>query len=315
MPENVRLVSPDEIEQNPENPRMIFRESELKELEASIASQGILVPLTVFASGKRLVILDGERRWRCSRRLSLARIPVIVQPEPTRMQNVMMMFAIHNQRREWDPLPTALKLQQLEDMYSQVEGKSPNEAELAQLASMSRGEVRRLKNMLALPSHYLDELMQEGEKPRAQQTLTVDHVLEATRGAQALRKRGIVDEETEERLTSAIVEKYRSGVIRNTVEPRQLARIARAVGRDELSQRTAIRVTQRIISDPKYSIEHAFQDSVARVDREHTIEQQVRRLSLKLGEELDSRAGLGDKLSEALGELFDVVSTLLRRRS
>jgi len=69
------------------------------------------------------------------------------------MQNIMMMFAIHNARS--DPFPTAVKLRQLEHLYERNEGRAPTESELAQLASLSRGEVRRLKNILGLPKEYL----------------------------------------------------------------------------------------------------------------------------------------------------------------
>jgi ParB family transcriptional regulator, chromosome partitioning protein len=316
MAESVRLVSPDEIRQNPENPRIIFREHELRELQDSIAAQGILVPLTVYAANDKsgLVILDGERRWRCARRLGLARVPVIVQPEPSQMQNIMMMFAIHHTRKQWDPLPTAKKLQQLEEIYTASEGRRPNELQLAQLASMSRGEVRRLKQVLALPERYLDELMEEGEKPRPQQTLTVDHVLEATRGSLALRKRGIVDAATEEALTDAIVGKYRTGVIKNTVEPRQLSRIALAVEREELSARSAKIVTKKLIDVPSYSISDAFRDSVARIDLEHNAEQMVRRLSEKLNVEFEPGGEIGDKLYHALVDLQDSIAAIIGQR-
>ena len=118
MAENVALLDPRNIAPNPENPRLIFREDELQGLQASIALQGILVPLSVFQSGRRFVILDGERRWRCAIKLGLDRVPAIVQPKPDRLQNIMMMFAIHNARRDWDPLPTALKLRDLESEFT-----------------------------------------------------------------------------------------------------------------------------------------------------------------------------------------------------
>src|SRR5688572_90604 len=106
MAENIRLVAPAQIRPNPENPRLIFRKEDMDALESSIKEQGILVPLTVYEARRGLFILDGERRWRCALKLGLKHIPVIVQPEPTRMQNIMMMFAIHNARKDWDPLPT-----------------------------------------------------------------------------------------------------------------------------------------------------------------------------------------------------------------
>lgn len=312
MAEVIRLVPPDEIERNPENPRIIFRQHELQELEDSIASQGILVPLTVFEDAAKLIILDGERRWRCARRLALAKLPVIVQPKPSRMQNIMMMFAIHNTRKEWDPLPTAFKLRDLERLYLEIEGRLPNEAELAQLASLSRGEVRRLKNMLNLPQKYLDELMREAEKPRSEQALTVDHVLEATRGALALRKRDVIDNRKEKKLVAAVIEKYKTRVIGNTTEPRQLARIARAVEREELSAREAEQLVDRIIEDRNYSVSQAFSDSVARSDYEHTLEQQADRLSEKLEAESVDGVRLGPGLMESLHRLNAVLARLLR---
>ena len=66
MAENVRLIPPTQLEKNPENPRLIFRQEELEALEDSIAKQGILVPLTVYEDGRHFYLLDGERRWRCS---------------------------------------------------------------------------------------------------------------------------------------------------------------------------------------------------------------------------------------------------------
>ena len=313
MAEAVREVSPASIDRNPENPRLIFRESELQELQDSIASQGILVPLTVFEERKgRLVILDGERRWRCARRLALKSVPVIVQPKPERLQNIMMMFAIHNTRREWDPLPTAFKLKELEELYASTEGRAPNEAQLAQIASMSRGEVRRLKNMLALPRKYLDELMVEAEKPRSEQSLTVDHVLEATRGASALRKRDVISVTEETELTDALVSKFKSGVIDSTIQPRQLARIARAVGRDEVDPSSVSKVVRRLIREPTYSVTDAFRDSVERIDHEHTIEQQADRLTDKLQVEIEEGASMGPDLLSALKRLRQALSTLIK---
>jgi len=304
MAESIRNLSPNWIHQNPENPRLIFRENELQELEASIDLQGILVPLTVYESSpNKYVILDGERRWRCAHRLGLRQVPVIVQPKPTRMQNIMMMFAIHNARKDWDPLPTAMKLQQLEELFYLKEKRNPTEAELAQVSSMPRGEVRRLKLVIALPKKYKDLLLKEGDLPRSDQRVTVDHVLEAVRGSAALRKRELIDGKQESRLISTIISKYQSGVIKNTVEPRLLAKIARAVDRSEVTRPKVHRLIEKLMSDPQYSIERAFKDSVARIDIEHGLEQQVLRLTEKLEAEAIAGSEIGKSLQLALKQL------------
>lgn len=309
--ESVRQVDPRRLEPNKDNPRLIFREDEIETLRESIANQGILVPLTVYESDRRLILLDGERRWRCSLKLGLSRVPVIVQPEPTRLQNIMMMFAIHNARRDWDPLPTAMKLQELETEFEQREGRSPTEIEIANLASMTRGEVRRLRNLLALPEKYRQDLLAELEKPQPEQVIRADLILEATRGATALTRRGVIDEAQEEPLVDAIIDKFRTKVINSTVAPRQLARIARAVERSDVPVGTARAVAQRLISEPDYSIENAFRDSVEQSDFEHGIEQLAERLQESIEKHQIRRYEVSSGLREALQRLQIVLRQAL----
>ncbi len=308
----ISLIGPQKLRPNPENPRLIFHQEELRILQDSIKHQGILVPLTVYRERQGYVILDGERRWRCALKLGLDTVPAIVQPKPDPLQNLMMMFAIHNQRQEWDPLPTAYKLQELERRIAEEWGRQPTEAELAELASITRGEVRRLKVLLTLPQEYRDELMEELEKPRPEQVLTVDHVLEATRGAFALAKRGIVDEEEEEDLRRAVVDKFKEGLLTNTVEPRLLARMARAVEREEITPQTAHRAAVRIIEDPEYTVEDAFNSSVQAADFAHGTEQLADRLAARIEEHERENYAPTDSLRETLEDLTRSIRRFLR---
>lgn len=313
MPEQVRLIDPRSLERNPENPRLIFRAEELEELQKSVAQQGILVPLSVYQTGNRYFLLDGERRWRCALKLGLTKVPALVQPKPDRLQNLMMMFAIHNARKDWDPLPTALKLRDIEGEFKKRNGRNPSEAELAGLASLTRGEVRRLRKLLSLPKRYIDELLAELENPRQAQRLTVDHVLETTKGVGALRKRGIVTSDVEEEeLRQAILSKFRSGIIANTVAPRKLARLARAVQRDEVSVLTARRVVNRLAKEPDYDIDRAFKQSVEQVDYEHSLEQLASRLLTSLDEHDRRGYAPTESLRGRLEQLRKRLATFLR---
>jgi ParB family transcriptional regulator, chromosome partitioning protein len=296
----VTLLDPSSIDRNEDNPRLIFRSDDLLTLEQSISDQGILVPLTVFKEGRLYRLLDGERRWRCAKRLGLSRVPVIVQPKPERLQNIMMMFAIHHARRDWDPLPTALKLLDLEGEFKKQHGRIPSEPELAGLASLSRGEVRRLRKLINLPDRYRQELLDELEKPKSKQVLTVDHVLEATTAASLLRKQDIVDAAGEDDLRQAIISKFKSGTIVNTVAPRKLARLARAVDRGEVGLNVARSVVGKIIKVPSYTIDRAFSESVEQVDFEHGIEQQVERVIRLLSEHQERSYLISPTLSESL---------------
>ena len=308
----ISLIDPQKLRPNPENPRLIFRQDELRVLQDSIKHQGILVPLTVYRERQDYVILDGERRWRCALKLALDKVPAIVQPKPDPLQNLMMMFAIHNQRQDWDPLPTAYKLQELEHRVAHEWGRQPTESELAELASIARGEVRRLKTLLALPQEYRDELMDELEKPRPEQTLTVDHVLEATRGAAALAKRGVLDPQEEEELRRAVVDKFKAGLLTSTVEPRLLARMARAVEREEISPSVARRAAVRIVKDPRYTIKAAFTGTVQAVDYARGTEQLASRLAARIEEHQAEDYAPTDALRVTLENLGRSIRSFLR---
>ena len=119
-------ISPDKIRANPENPRFVFREDEMQQLMDSIKKLEIQGPISLYEDGSKFVLLDGERRWRCAKRLNLKIIPAIVQPKPSRLENILMMFNIHNVRVDWDPMPMALKLRLVKEL---LEGRKRGECQ------------------------------------------------------------------------------------------------------------------------------------------------------------------------------------------
>lgn len=312
MAESIASVEIRKISPNPENPRLIFHQDELEALQDSIEKQGILVPLTVYEESGGYVILDGERRWRCAVKLGLRTVPVIVQPKPAPLQNLMMMFAIHHRRNEWDPLPTALKLEKLEALYLERYGSRPTEGQLAEIASLTRGEVRRYKKLLRLPQHYRLLLMSELAKPRSQQVLTVDHVLEATAAASAVRKRGVVGDDEEEELRHTIVQRFQQKKIESTVDPRKFARLARAVDREEVTRERARGVIRKFIDNPSYTISDLFRDTVEAEDYRHSLDLLVGRTAERLEAMRSRNFELSDSLRESLQGLLSQITQALR---
>jgi ParB family chromosome partitioning protein len=76
----VRMIPVDQIESNPEQPRLAFDEETLHELSASIREHGVLQPILVRpaeAGGYQLIA--GERRWRASKEAGLTAIPALVE--------------------------------------------------------------------------------------------------------------------------------------------------------------------------------------------------------------------------------------------
>ena len=76
----VRIVPVDHIDPNPKQPRVLFEESALEELAASVREHGVLQPILVRPIGpNRYQIVAGERRWRASRLAGLHAIPALIE--------------------------------------------------------------------------------------------------------------------------------------------------------------------------------------------------------------------------------------------
>lgn len=299
------LISP-----NPDNPRLIFREAELASLEESIAQQGILVPLTVYRDSRRYVILDGERRWKCALKLGLSKVPAIVQSKPDKIQNIMMMFAIHKSRKDWDPLPTAIKLKELETLLSARSGKKPTERVLAENASLSVGEVRRLKKLFGLPDDLKDELMMELAHEAPEQKLTVDQVVESRGAAMMLTKRGIINASEGDRLTRALLKKFRERVVTNTVSPRKLSKIAAAVNRGEVARGQLRSIVNSLIVDPAFTVDDAYNSTIAIEDFERSLGAVARKLMDQIDEHLRRQYRLPADLRELMAGLIERLAKL-----
>jgi ParB family transcriptional regulator, chromosome partitioning protein len=158
-------VKVEDISANPHNPRLVFDPEDLNELKKSISKVGILVPLTVYRNTKNFpktpyILLDGERRWRCSKELGFETVPANIIDEPSDdTQNILYMFNIHHFRKEWALFPTALKL----DVVIKKIG-TDQESVLSEFTGVSRSMIRRCKTLLWYPEKYRDVLMEKGGK-------------------------------------------------------------------------------------------------------------------------------------------------------
>lgn len=141
---------------NPHNPRVLFDELPLKTLEESIRKVGVLVPLTVYkAKGSdKFTILDGQRRWICAQRIGLNTIPINQVAEPSVAENIVTMFQIHKLRKDWELMPTALKLGVLMDELNEKRDK-----QLSELTGLDTAVVTRCKKLLTFPQKYQEMML------------------------------------------------------------------------------------------------------------------------------------------------------------
>jgi len=304
-------ISPDDIRHNPDNPRLIFREDEMLELLESIREVGIKVPISVYLGDhSHYVILDGERRWRCSKKLNLKTIPCIVQPKPNRLENLLMMFNIHNVRVDWDLMPMALKLGQIRDMLIK-EGKEVTPRSLATITGVRFPTVQRALDLLDLPSKYQTMLLKEAEKPKSEQRIKPDLFIETYKALHVIERHApeAMKQFTKQAFVDTMVHKYMDGVIDNVVGFRDISKIARAelAGVDK---NHATPVLVRLVKDKKYSIKQAFEDTVETAYDQRNLVTKIAGLCDKL-RRFKSRKHLNSEVIESLQELKQEVGRLL----
>jgi ParB/RepB/Spo0J family partition protein len=305
-------ISPDKIRKNPDNPRLVFREEEMRELMDSIKEVGIKVPLSLYEDNERFVLIDGERRWRCAKRLNLNVIPAIVQPKPSRLENILMMFNIHNVRVDWDPMPMALKLKEVRDLLEK-EGRATNAKALAAVTGVPLPSVRRALDLLDLPQKYQRMLLHEAEKPRGEQRIKADLFIEVYKSLHAVERHApeVLEQVSKTTYIDSMVQKYVRGVIDNVVAYREVSRIARAelAGVD---RREAIPALVKLVRTKDYSIKDAYHDTVQAAYERRDLLSRLQGITDRLGA-ITAGTDLGSEMRQILEQLRSEIGRLLGR--
>ena len=144
-----RLLPLHKVEPNPDQPRRDFDEEELQALADSIATHGVVQPLTVreLSSGYYQIIA-GERRWRAARLAGLQDIPVVIIDADDK--KTMELALIENlQRQDLNPVEEAMGYHTLMADYGLTQ------EETAAQVGKSRPAVANALRLLSLPPQVL----------------------------------------------------------------------------------------------------------------------------------------------------------------
>lgn len=141
--QRVRQVPLDSIVSSPLQPRTSFVEAPLDDLMESIRQHGIIQPLIVRSVNGQLELIAGERRWRASKKLGLATVPVIEREASDR--DVLEMALIENlQREDLNPIEEAAGYIRLAEEFALKQD------EIAGRVGKSRASVANAMRLLGL---------------------------------------------------------------------------------------------------------------------------------------------------------------------
>jgi len=146
----------DQIDRDPNQPRVNFDEEKLIELSASIKTYGVLSPILVTPAGipGRYKLISGERRLRASHLAGLSSIPAIIDKEDDSQgdRTLSVQLVENMQRDDLTPLERAHAIGALKESYSL------SIREIADKLGVSKGMVQRSLEILELPDDLMNAL-------------------------------------------------------------------------------------------------------------------------------------------------------------
>ena len=132
-------------------PRKIFDEDSLNDLEKSIKERGIIQPIIVRKSDEntKYEIIAGERRWIAAQKAGLHEVPVVVT-EADDLKSLEFAIVENVQRNDLNPLEEAQGYQRLINDFSYDQEK------VSKFIGKSRSYITNCLRILTLPGDVLD---------------------------------------------------------------------------------------------------------------------------------------------------------------
>ena len=132
-------------------PRKIFDEDSLNDLEKSIKERGIIQPIIVRKSDEnsKYEIIAGERRWLAAQKAGLHEVPVVVT-EADDLKSLEFAIVENVQRNDLNPLEEAQGYQRLINDFSYDQEK------VSKFIGKSRSYITNCLRILTLPRDVLD---------------------------------------------------------------------------------------------------------------------------------------------------------------
>ena len=177
MPEAIFQIETEKIHPNPDQPRRVFDEEQIRELAASIREFGLLQPIVVSKIEREVPtgteveyeLISGERRLLAAKMLGLERIPAIVRNLSYDRERLELAVIENLQRENLNPIEMARAFARLQDEFRLTQ------REIASRLGKSREAIANTVRLLDLPPE-IQESLQAGEisESHGRLLLTID---------------------------------------------------------------------------------------------------------------------------------------------
>ncbi len=188
----VQCIEVGKIVPNPYQPRRVFDPEALKELAASIASHGVIQPVTVRRVGGLYELIAGERRLRATQMAGLKEIPAIVV-EADDEESAVLALIENIQRENLSYMEEALGYLKLAQEYHMTQ------EEIARLMGKTQSAVANKLRILRLCGETKRILAEYGLTERhARALLRLSNEEQQIQAAKAIAAKGMNVREAED---------------------------------------------------------------------------------------------------------------------
>jgi len=230
--DKIQKLPIEKIKINPFNPRKRFSQSEEDELLASIAEKGILNPIVVYEKDDVYYLLDGQRRYEVAKKLKLNEVPAhVLKREPSELENLSIMFHMHNVRVEWTDFAIAVTIEKIRELIG-----TSDVDQISKLTSLSQYKVEKYLRLLDFPAQIIKRFM-DSEK-QEQPDLDADMLIELHPALVKIEKYApsVIKKYGKEKIVDILITKKKKGIVQKNKEFRLLTSMGIAVKRGNLDK-------------------------------------------------------------------------------
>ena len=282
------------IETNSLNPRKRFVDTEEDALIESILSKGLLNPIIVFKrkSDSKYVILDGERRYRAFKKINFKEISChVLEKEPTELENLSLMFHIHNVREEWTDFAIAQTLVKVVyEMGKNIKNlQRADKLELAKITSLSEYKINKYLVFYDYPEEIIKKFMDSEMQEEQVKGMDPD-ILAEMHGPIKIIENELSDflkVYSKEQIIDACVAKKANGIIKTNRDFRALSKSLNAMKNGNVRKEVMFEKLESFIKELEVTPINIFEDtseSIYQVDsilkKTDTLIKEVQNLNL-----------------------------------
>jgi ParB/RepB/Spo0J family partition protein len=257
-----------QIETNSLNPRKRFVDTEEDILIESLLSKGLLNPIIVYKRKRdnRYVILDGERRYRAFKKINKKEIAChVLEKEPSELENLSLMFHIHNVREEWTDFAIAQTLIKVVfEMGKDIKKlERSDKLELAKITSLTEYRINKYLVFYDYPDSVIKKFMESEMQEVPDKSLDPDILAEMHAPIKIIENElpEFLKKYSKEKIIDACIRKKAKGIIKTNRDFRALTKSLTAMKKGGVRKEVMFEKLESFIKDLEVTPQNIFEDT------------------------------------------------------